>query len=56
MDTAWMQSPEGEVKEVPVNELTPYMVSGWNQCQAPATQPDEQPDADEEDLNDAESE
>lgn len=36
--TAWMQPPfgRGEPKEIPVDELTPYMVRGWTQCDPPS--------------------
>lgn len=38
-ETAWMQSPEGVVEEVPVDgacgELNRKMVAGWKQVPAP---------------------
>jgi hypothetical protein len=38
MDWVFMQSPEGEVKEVEATAaaLTPLMVAGWRQVPAPA--------------------
>ena len=38
MDWVFMQSPEGEVKEVEATaaELTPLMVAGWRQVPPPA--------------------
>ena len=38
MDWVFMQSPEGEVKEVEATAeaLTPLMVAGWHQVPAPA--------------------
>ena len=38
MDSVFMRSPEGEVKEVEatVEKLTPLMVAGWHQVPAPA--------------------
>ncbi len=43
MDSIFMKSPEGEVKEVEATAaaLTPLMVAGWQQVPAPAatTQP-----------------
>jgi len=37
MDSVFMRSPEGEVKEVEatVEKLTPLMVAGWHQVPAP---------------------
>ena len=37
MDSIFMRSPEGEVKEVEATteKLTPYMASGWHQVPAP---------------------
>jgi hypothetical protein len=39
MDSIFMRSPEGEVKEVEATTaaLTPLMVSGWIQIPPPAT-------------------
>jgi hypothetical protein len=38
MDSVFMRSPEGEVKEVEATaeKLTPLMVAGWHQVPAPA--------------------
>ena len=37
MDSVFMRSPEGEVKEVEatVEKLTPLMAAGWHQVPAP---------------------
>ena len=37
MDSVFMRSPEGEVKEVEATseKLTPLMVAGWHQVPAP---------------------
>ena len=42
MDWVFMQSPEGEVKEVEATTeaLTPLMVAGWHQVPAPAVAPE----------------
>jgi hypothetical protein len=41
MDWVFMQSPQGEVKEVEATTeaLTPLMVAGWHQVPAPAASP-----------------
>lgn len=41
MENVYMQSPDGEVREVPATPeaLTPLMVLGWVQVDAPATAP-----------------
>jgi len=41
MDSVFMQSPQGEVKEVEatVEHLTPLMVAGWHQVPGPAIVP-----------------
>lgn len=42
-ETVWMQSPEGEQREVVVDaqgqNLTPLMVAGWKQIEPPAKKP-----------------
>jgi hypothetical protein len=40
--TAYLQSPEGEIREVAEKELTPYMVKGWKQVDAPSVAPEEE--------------
>ena len=42
MDWVFMQSPEGEVKEVEATTetLTPLMAAGWHQVPAPAAEPE----------------
>lgn len=35
-DTAWMKSPDGEVREVAVKDLPPLMAQGWHQTAPPA--------------------
>ena len=41
METVYMRSPSGEVKEVEATTemLTPLMVAGWHQVPAPAAAP-----------------
>ena len=41
MDHVFMQSPQGEVREVEAtaDQLTPLMVAGWHQVPAPAAGP-----------------
>ena len=41
METVYMRSPSGEVKEVEATTetLTPLMVAGWHQVPAPASAP-----------------
>ena len=41
METVYMRSPSGEVKEVEATTetLTPLMVAGWHQIPAPASAP-----------------
>ena len=41
MDWIFMQSPQGEVREVEATaeQLTPLMVAGWHQVPAPASAP-----------------
>jgi hypothetical protein len=50
MDWVFMQSPEGEVREVEATAaaLTPLMVAGWHQVPPPVTTNQKPPTAAEE--------